>query len=224
MHAPQMPRPFVYDPPAEPFLSVVYHDDDILVLNKQSGLLTVAGKTEDLSDCLESRAQREFPGAKIVHRLDKDTSGVIILGRNAKAHAALGLQFEKRKTRKEYIARVWGQPSAKSGRIDKPIATDWLKRPKQCIDYENGRSAVTDWEILEVEPTATRMVLRPLTGRSHQLRVHMLDLGHVILGDNLYAHRPALEAAQTLQLHAHKLWLTHPTTGEACMFSAECPF
>lgn len=219
-----MPRPFNYDPPTNPPLSVIYHDSDILVLDKQSGLLTVAGKTADLADCLEIRAQNQFPGARIVHRLDKDTSGVIILGLTAKAHANLGLQFEKRQTRKTYIARIWGHTEADSGRIDKPIITDWPNRPKQKIDFDRGRNAITDWEVLAREPDATRLLLKPLTGRTHQLRVHMLDLGHPILGDNLYAPQEALQAAPTLQLHAQSLSLTHPTNGKARTFESPCPF
>jgi tRNA pseudouridine32 synthase/23S rRNA pseudouridine746 synthase len=220
----QSPRPFVYDPPTDPALSVVFQDDDILVLNKPSGLLTVAGKPAELADSLEARAQTAFPNARIVHRLDKDTSGILILGLNAKAHAALGLQFERRQTTKEYIARVWGHVSQDTGRIDKPIATDWFQRPKQCIDYDRGRSAITDWAVIERDELATRVSLKPLTGRSHQLRVHMLHLGHPILGDNLYAHEDALNAASALQLHAQKLWISHPVSGDRLEFSTICPF
>ena len=219
-----MPRPFHYAPPTDPFLSIVHCDDDVLVLDKPCGLLTVAGKSAELSDCLELRARQQFPGALIVHRLDKDTSGVLVLGRNPAAHANLGLQFEKRQTQKIYIARVWGHLKADRGRVDAPIATDWPNRPKQHVDHENGRSAVTDWEVIAREPGATLVRLIPLTGRSHQLRVHLLHLGHPILGDNLYAHDEALEAAPRLQLHAHSLAFTHPVTELPCSFSVSCPF
>lgn len=217
-------RPFEYRPPTDPFLSIIHSDEHILVLDKPSGLLTVAGKQPDLADCLEARAQQQFPGARIVHRLDKDTSGVIILGLTASAHAHLGLQFEKRKTRKTYIARVWGEIPEEAGRINKPIMTDWPNRPKQHIDYERGREAITDWRVLAREPGITRIELKPVTGRSHQLRVHMLDLGYPILGDNLYAPAEALAAAPCLQLHAHTLFVTHPETGVACQFESPCSF
>lgn len=217
-------RPFVYAPSKTPSLCIIYQDDDLLVLDKQSGLLTVAGKTEDLADCLEVRAQAEFPGARMVHRLDKDTSGVIVIGLNAPVHAALGKQFEKRQTKKEYIARVWGHIEEDSGRIDKPLATDWFQRPKQRVDYEKGKNAVTDWEVVQREEIATRVLLKPITGRSHQLRVHMFDMGHVILGDNLYANDEIFAAANRLQLHAERLWITHPVTGEEMVFHAPCPF
>lgn len=219
-----MPRPFTYTPPTDPFLSVVHHDEDILVLNKPCGLLTVPGKSAELSDCLEQRARQQFPGALIVHRLDKDTSGIIVLGLNPAAHANLGLQFEKRQTQKTYIARVWGEMETDIGQVDAPIATDWPNRPKQHIDPINGRSAVTNWEILEREPNATRVNLSPKTGRSHQLRVHMLHLGHPILGDNLYAHDDALSAAPRLQLHAHSLTFAHPVTKLPCSYLVDCPF
>lgn len=221
---PAQPRPFTYDPPQTPWLDVIYHDADILVLNKQAGLLTVAGKTNDLADCLEARAAAQFEGARIVHRLDKDTSGVIVLGLTAAAHANLGLQFENRQTRKTYIARIWGHPEAQSGKIDEPIMTDWPNRPKQQIDYERGRNAITHWQVLEREVTATRVELTPETGRTHQLRVHMLHLGHPILGDNLYASDEILNAATTLQLHAQNLSFIHPSTSDTMNVEAPCPF
>jgi len=218
------PRPFIYNPPAKPFLSVVFYDDDILVLNKASGLLSVAGNRPELADCLEGRAKEKFPSAKIIHRLDKDTSGLIVLGLNAISHAHIGLQFEKRQTKKEYIARVWGRVSQQEGQIDEPIITDWPNRPKQMIDYERGRSAITNWKILQYEGEYTRLLLRPVTGRSHQLRLHLLHIGHPILGDNLYAHDEALVVASRLQLHAGFLSFIHPKTGKKCEFELDCPF
>ncbi len=219
-----MPRPFVYAPPEDPYLSVIYSDAFILALDKPSGLLTVAGKDPAHADCLESRARSEFPGARIVHRLDKDTSGVIVLGLTAAAHAHLGLQFEKRHTKKSYIARVSGHVAEQAGCIDKPITTDWPNRPRQHIDHERGRRAVTDWEVLGHEHGSTRVRLTPHTGRSHQLRVHMLDLGHPILGDNIYAPDAVLAAAPCLQLHAESLAIRHPNGGTPMTFTAPCPF
>jgi len=217
------PRPFIYQPPLDP-LNIIYKDDDILIIDKPSGLLTVAGNKEYLKDCLESRIKTQFPDALIVHRLDKDTSGVIILALNKKAHANIGLQFEKRQINKIYIANVWGELSAKTGQVDEPIITDWPNRPKQMIDYERGRNAITNWQVLQVEAGFTRVKLSPLTGRSHQLRLHLQHLGHPILGDNLYAHDEALAMASRLQLHALSLGFTHPVTEKRCLFEMKCPF
>lgn len=219
-----MPRPFTYNPPATPALSVIHADESILVLDKPAGLLTVAGKDPALADCLESRAQDVYPEARIVHRLDKDTSGVIVLGLSAKAHAHLGLQFEKRQTSKVYIARVAGHLRPDSGTVDQPITTDWPNRPMQHVDTENGRPAVTHWTVEDHEDGATRVRLVPTTGRSHQLRVHMHFLGHPILGDNLYADDDVLNAATRLQLHAASLGFRHPEIGAQCTFEAPCPF
>lgn len=208
----------------EPHLTVLHRDADILVLDKQSGLLCVAGKPAGHGDCLERRARDAYPDARIVHRLDRDTSGVIVMAMNPKAHRHLGLQFERRKIRKTYVARVWGHLAGESGRVDLPIACDWPNRPKQMVDMEAGRPAQTEWEILAREETATRLRLSPLTGRSHQLRVHMLSLGHPILGDNFYATGEAFAAADRLQLHAETLTLHHPADGTVRTFSVPCPF
>ena len=218
-----------YAPPRDPWLSVLYADDDILVLAKPSGLLSVPGKSEDLVDCLERRATERFPMATMVHRLDRDTSGVQVLANNRKAHRHLGLQFERRKVRKAYEARVWGHVMADEGRIDLPLICDWPNRPKQMIDHDRGKPAQTDWRVLERGKTpggdaVTRLALYPLTGRSHQLRVHLLSLGHPILGDRLYAQGPALSAADRLQLHAGSLTLHHPADGRICTFEDPCPF
>lgn len=218
------PTPFLYKPPMEPYLSVLHRDDDILVLAKPSGLLSVPGKPAEHADCLESRAQQAYPEAMTIHRLDKDTSGVVVMGMNRKAHADISMQFEKRKTAKSYIARVWGHVSGDKGHIDLPIACDWPNRPKQMIDHENGRPAQTDWEVAQREIAATRLRLYPATGRSHQLRVHMLSLGHPILGDNFYAHPEAYKAADRLQLHAETLSFQHPGNGQRCVFTDPCPF
>ncbi|MDD7911034.1 RluA family pseudouridine synthase [Pseudovibrio exalbescens] len=216
--------PFIYNPPTEPFLDVLHQDDDILVLNKPSGLLSVPGKADHLKDCLERRAQGKFGDARIVHRLDMDTSGVIVMAMNAQAHRHLGLQFERRKTRKTYIARIWGQPEKNEGLVDLPLRCDWPNRPRQMVDHELGRSAQTKWEVLAREEACALVRLSPITGRSHQLRVHMLSLGHPILGDRFYAGAEALAASNRLCLHAHKLGLHHPANGEFLWFEAPVPF
>lgn len=215
---------FVYEPPTDPFLSVIHVDDDILVLNKPSGLLTVPGKAAEHSDCLEARAQEEFPSARIVHRLDMDTSGVVIMAMHADAHRHLGLQFERRHTSKTYVADVFGAIESEQGEIDLPLRCDWPNRPKQMVDHEQGRKALTKWRVIDRTETSTRVELTPITGRSHQLRVHMLELGHPILGDRFYASGDALEASERLQLHALSLTIHHPTGGECVTFEAPLPF
>lgn len=205
-------------------MPVLFADEHILVLDKPSGLLTVPGKPAEHADCLERRAREEFPQARIIHRLDMDTSGVIVLALTAHAHRHIGLQFEKRQTRKEYEALVWGETADETGRIDQPIITDWPNRPRQMIDHERGRSAVTDWRALTRDNGITRIYLKPLTGRSHQLRVHMDYLGHPILGDNLYAHDPAFQARERLCLHAKELGFRHPDGGDEMSFSSPVPF
>ena len=152
---------FVYEPPTEPWLRILHQDDDLLVLSKPSGLLSVPGKLAEHSDSLESRVLLEFPEAKTVHRLDRGTSGVLIMALNPKAHRHLGLQFERRKTNKIYIARVAGTVKGDRGTIDLPLLTDWQNRPKQMVDRMLGREAITHWQVTEREQAATRMELRP---------------------------------------------------------------
>lgn len=217
------PRPFRYAPPDTP-LHVVHRDDHILILSKPSGLLTVPGKPAAHADCLERRAREHFPTATIVHRLDMDTSGVLVMALTPEVHRHLGLQFERRKTEKSYTARVWGKISAPCGQVSAPLICDWPNRPKQMVDVERGRAAETNWEVIAYEDGVTRVRLRPVTGRSHQLRVHMLTLSHPILGDNLYAHRDAHVAADRLQLHSTSLTLHHPKDGARMTFTDPCPF
>jgi tRNA pseudouridine32 synthase/23S rRNA pseudouridine746 synthase len=214
----------VYAPPKRGALPVVYVDEHILVLDKPAGLLTVAGKSPDLSDCLEARAVDDYPSATIIHRLDKDTSGIIVLALTADAHAHIGRQFEKRQTQKRYIAKVWGCLATESGQVDQPLASDWPNRPKQHVDTVLGRQAITDWAVTEVGETSTRVALSPQTGRTHQLRVHMSFLGHPILGDNLYAPADALAASDRLCLHAELLKFRHPNGGANTCFVSEAPF
>jgi len=215
---------FDYAPPLDPFLPVVHADDDLIVIDKPSGLLSVPGKDPRLSDCVASRAVVLFPDALIVHRLDKDTSGLMVLGRNKHTQGRLGFQFEHRQVQKTYQARVTGDIEGETGLIDLPIATDPERRPRQKIDHERGRAAQTRWQVLAREGTATRLRLFPLTGRSHQLRLHLLALGHPILGDAFYAEGDVLAAANRLQLHAEMLAFTHPRDGRACRFESPCPF
>lgn len=219
-----MPTLLDYFPALDPYLNVLHVDDDILVVDKQSGLLSVPGKDPSLWDCIEYRARQTWPTAGMCHRLDKDTSGVLVLALNKRAHGNIGSQFEHRKTTKSYVARVSGIIEADSGLVDLPLATDWENKPRQRVDHEHGRHARTEWSVIEREANATRVRLHPLTGRTHQLRVHMKAIGHVILGDAFYADAETFAAADRLQLHAAELGLTHPTTGEFMTFVAPDPF
>lgn len=213
-----------YKPPQSPQLQVVYRDNMIVVLNKPSGLLTVPGKQPQHKDSLASRAQRVWPNVGVVHRLDMATSGLLVWALDKSVHGKLAQQFEKRKTKKQYIARVFGNLDAEQGLIDLPLICDWPNRPKQKVDWLTGKSSQTYWQVLEREASATRVKLFPITGRSHQLRVHMLALGHPILGDRLYAHDEARSSATRLQLHAEKLSFYHPVTEQWLEFAAPCPF
>lgn len=213
-----------YNPPMTPYLSIVYQDDDLLIVNKPSGLLTVPGKDPKHADCLIARINRVFPTAKIVHRLDMATSGIICLAMHKEAHRNLSIQFQDRKTAKRYIARVFGKLEQETGTVDLPLICDWPNRPKQMVDHDNGKPSLTHFKVLKYEGNATRVELTPITGRSHQLRVHMLSLGHPILGDKLYAHPEAFAMAPRLQLHAEMLTLAHPASGETLIFEAAPEF
>ncbi|UTW55121.1 bifunctional tRNA pseudouridine(32) synthase/23S rRNA pseudouridine(746) synthase RluA [Kordiimonas sp. SCSIO 12610] len=215
---------FDYNPPTDPLLQIVYQDDDIIVLNKQSGLLSVPGKHDDHKDCLESRVQAEFVGASTIHRLDMDTSGLLVMAMHKDAHRYIGYQFEHRLTSKTYIARVYGNVKEDRGSIDLPLICDWPNRPKQKVDHDNGRSALTHYEVIDRGGNETRVKLTPVTGRSHQLRVHMLELGHPILGDRFYADGEALEMAPRLMLHAEAITIRHPSTKQMMTFNAGTPF
>ena len=211
-----------YDPPKDP-LEFLYDDHEILIVNKPSGLLSVPGRGEHLSDCLLSRVQAVFPTALLVHRLDRDTSGVMVFALTPHAQRHLGLQFEKRQIKKTYVARVWGVVEDDSGTIKLPLIVDWPNRPRQKVDYEAGREAITDFKVLKRAKTETRVRLMPKTGRSHQLRVHMLELGHPILGDPFYATGAALNFPR-LMLHAEEIRLRHPDGGEGMQFRVKAVF
>lgn len=211
-----------YAPPTDP-LVILHEDAEVLLVDKPSGLLSVPGKGEHLSDCLLSRVQEAFPTALLVHRLDRDTSGVMIFALSPHAQRHLGLQFEKRQTRKTYIARVWGHVLDDRGEVDLPLAVDWPNRPRQQVDYENGRPAQTEWRVLKRSDTETRLRLMPKTGRSHQLRVHCLALGHPILGDPFYATGPARDY-ERLMLHSEELRFRHPDGGRGMRIRAKAPF
>ena len=213
---------FAYDPPAgDP---VILHEDArLIVVDKPSGLLSVPGKLEGRDDCLMARLEVFRPGALLVHRLDCDTSGVMIFARDKQAQGYLGQEFEKRRARKSYVARVAGVMAEDRGRVDLPLCADWDYRPRQKVDFDRGRPAVTEWEVIARGDGETRVRMHPLTGRSHQLRVHMLSLGHPILGDPIYAEGAARDYPR-LMLHAERLGLHHPDGGGWVEFAAVCPF
>lgn len=211
-----------YAPPTDP-LDVLHDDHEIIVVNKPVGLLSVPGKGEHLADCMLARVQDAYPQALLVHRLDRDTSGVMIFALTPHAQRHLGLQFEKRQTKKSYVARVWGRLEPKTGEVDLPLIVDWPNRPLQKVCHETGRAAFTEWRVQRYGTDETRVRLSPMTGRSHQLRVHMLALGHPILGDPLYATGAAADFFR-LMLHSEELRLRHPDGGAGMKFRAKAPF
>lgn len=217
---------FQYAPPTQPQYTLIYADEDILVVDKPAGLLSVPGRALEHKDCLISRVQDAYPTARIVHRLDMATSGLIVLPLHKEAHKALQHQFERRLIEKTYRAIVSGHIRDDRGMIDEPLITDWPRRPKQKICYVRGKSALTHYEVVsrtyQSAQPITCVRLYPRTGRTHQLRVHMMALGHPIIGDHLYAGSAAYEAKRLL-LQAAYLGLTHPISGKAINFTLDTP-
>ncbi|RBI85678.1 RNA pseudouridine synthase [Rhodosalinus halophilus] len=211
-----------YTPPQDP-LAILHADHEIVVVDKPAGLLSVPGRGEHLADCLLARVQAAFPEALLVHRLDRDTSGVMVFALTRPAQRNLGLQFERRRVRKSYVARVRGDLAETTGEVDLPLIVDWPNRPKQKVCHETGKPALTRWRVQRRSEGETRVKLMPLTGRSHQLRVHMAEIGHPILGDPFYAEGPA-RAHPRLMLHSEELRLHHPDGGAGATFRAPAPF
>lgn len=221
-----MTPPPPYLPPAHEGTRFVYADDALLVVDKPSGLLSVPGRGEGKDDSLASRVQADYPDALIVHRLDMDTSGLLVLARGAESHRHLSRLFRERQVNKRYQAVAAGQVATPSGHIDLPLVADWPNRPRQKVDVGLGKPSRTEYRVLAYDPAghATRVELTPVTGRSHQLRVHLLALGHPILGDPLYGSEASRGAAPRLLLHACRLAFPHPFTGEALAFESPPPF
>ena len=211
-----------YNPPNDP-LEFLHDDHEVVLVNKPAGLLSVPGKGEHLADCLMARVKAVFPTALLVHRLDRDTSGVMIFALTPHAQRHLGLQFEKRMTKKTYVARVAGEMTNKTGTVDLPIIVDWENRPRQKICHDTGRQAITDYRVIRARDGESRVRLMPKTGRSHQLRVHMLALGHPILGDPFYATGDA-QAHPRLMLHSETFQFRHPDGGKGTKVSVKPPF
>ncbi|WP_044410693.1 RluA family pseudouridine synthase [Thiomicrospira microaerophila] len=193
---------------------IVYEDRDIIILNKPSGLLSVPGKSEQHKHCVLSYIHLTHPDALIVHRLDMDTSGLLLLARNKASHRNLSIQFQDRQVHKMYFACCAGQIEEPEGEIQLPMRCDWERRPRQIIDFTHGRHAQTRWQLIKQHTDHFSVALYPITGRSHQLRLHMKSLGHPILGDNFYSDRKSFTMADRLMLHAQKLTFQHPTTHE----------
>jgi len=203
---------------------VLHRDDRIVVVDKPTGLLSVPGIGPEKADCVVARLQVEDPVVRIVHRLDRDTSGVMVLARDAEAHRALSIQFQDRIVAKRYEAVVGGRVAEPEGLIDLPIRKDLDDPPRQRIDLVHGRPSQTRWRVIEVERDRTRLELIPETGRSHQLRLHLRTIGHPILGDDLYAPPHLRERADRLLLHATTLTIVHPSTSTPMTFESPCPF
>jgi len=206
-------------------VQILHEDAAVLVVNKPTLLLSVPGRADDNKDCLITRLQENgYPDALIVHRLDWETSGIILLAREADSHRELSRQFHDRETEKAYTALCWGQPDRDSGSIDLPLRYDPPTKPRHVVDHKLGKRALTFWRVLERHADHCRVELTPVTGRSHQLRVHMLSIGHPLLGDRLYANPEALAAHERLCLHASMLAFTHPVSGERLCFTCPAPF
>lgn len=213
-------------------VALIHADESLLVLDKPAGLLSVPGRGENHQDCLSTRAQKVFPQAQIVHRLDMATSGLMLMALGAQAQRALSMAFARREVRKRYIAVVHGLlPSADNasgwGEIDLPLIPDWPNRPRSKVDVESGKPSLTRWRVLAYETLnespVTRVELEPVTGRSHQLRIHLLALGYPIVGDTLYAPQ-APSSTPRMLLHACTLELTHPISHQPLVFSSPPPF
>lgn len=210
-----------YSPPTDPYLTLVHQDDALVVVNKPAGLLSVPGKDPAHRDSVSARVTRVFPEARIVHRLDMATSGLIVFALGKQAQAHLQRQFERRQVRKYYRARVAGELPARKGSIELAMRCDWPNRPRQMLDLITGRHAQTRYQVVNYTAGVTEVLLFPVTGRSHQLRVHMQALGTPILGDKFYADAAAYAAAPRLLLHAEEIGFLHPQTEQPINF--HCP-
>ncbi|MBN8504061.1 MAG: RNA pseudouridine synthase [Burkholderiales bacterium] len=196
-------------------IPLLHVDERLIAIDKPAGLLSVPGRGEDKQDCAWSRVRTQFPEALVVHRLDQATSGLLLFARTLEAQRELGSAFERRQVSKRYQALVWGELTEAEGLIDLPLAADWPNRPRQRVCFDGGRPSQTRWRRGTMGDGQTRLLLEPLTGRSHQLRVHLLAIGHPIVGDTLYdpdRHAPRL------MLHAQDLVLPGLTLNSPCPF------
>lgn len=207
-----------------PGFELLFIDDTLLVVNKPAGMLSVPGRGANLQDCMATRVQAEISDALVVHRLDMATSGLLLFARGKAAQRRLSHAFAQREVEKRYVAVVAGSVADDAGQIDLPLITDWPNRPLQKVDFDEGKASVTRYRVVERVGGDSRVELEPLTGRSHQLRVHMLAIGHPILGDALYAPSEVLGRAARLMLHAAMLSFVHPVSGAVLCVESEVPF
>ena len=203
---------------------VLHADDHCVVVDKPAGLPAVPGRPQALHDCAWSRVQALYADARVVHRLDMATSGLLLFARGEAAQRALSRAFEERRVHKRYVAVVEGEMSATEGEIDLPIGAHWPDRPRRHVARQGGQAALTRYRVFSVGGGHTRVELEPVTGRTHQLRVHLAAIGHPILGDALYAPPLTQAAAPRLMLHARLLAFPHPGTGETCELRSEPAF
>lgn len=216
---------FTYAPDLSP-IELLYQDDELIIVNKASNLLTTPGRGEDKQDCLYSRVLKSFPNARVVHRLDMATSGIVIFALHHQAQVEMGRLFEQRNINKHYIAVVSGKLAQAKGKIDLPLICDWENRPIQKVCHQNGKSAQTVYDLIEYDDQhhRSRVLLAPLTGRSHQLRVHMKALGHPIIGDAFYHPDYKNTHQERLLLHASLIEFTHPFSLKPIKISSAPPF
>lgn len=206
-------------------IDLLHIDEALVVVRKPAGLLSVPGRGPERADCVSARVQRQLPDALIVHRLDMATSGLLLMARGAEAQRKLSAAFAERRVAKRYTAVVAGRIEADSGEVDLPLICDWPNRPRQIVDLAQGKPALTRWQVVSRhEALTTRVSLEPVTGRSHQLRVHLQSIGHPIVGDELYAPVPWQQASSRLLLHACHLRLEHPVSGQWQTFSDPATF
>lgn len=219
-----MKAPLDYRPPETDPLPVIYADEALMVVVKPAGLLSVPGRLEQHKDCLVSRLQAKYPDVLTVHRLDMDTSGLMVFARGAVMHRALSMAFERKTVTKAYEALVWGEMAEAEGVVDLPLIRDWPNRPKQMVDHKQGKPSRTEWRVVERLDGITRVALTPVTGRTHQLRVHMAETGYGILGDCWYGTSDSMSARERLCLHACELGFENPLTGVAMRFESQAGF
>ena len=204
-------------------MNVLLADAALVAVNKPAGMLSVPGRGDDKQDCAATRVQAQFPDALIVHRLDMATSGILLFARGLEVQRRLGIAFAQREVHKRYVAVVHGCIDGEQGEIDLPLSADWPQRPRQKVDHEQGKPSLTRWRQLahDTAGDTSRLSLEPVTGRSHQLRVHLLAIGHPIVGDRLYGRD---DGTERLMLHACTLQFTHPVDGRAIELHCEPPF
>jgi tRNA pseudouridine32 synthase/23S rRNA pseudouridine746 synthase len=205
-------------------LDILHADDALVVIDKPAGMLAVPGRGDDKRDSASLHVRARFADALVVHRIDMATSGLMVFGRGAAAQRALSMAFERRDVDKRYVAVVAGSMAHERGEVDLPITVDWPNRPRQQVDFAGGKPSLTRWNVLGRAAGRTRVELEPVTGRSHQLRVHLLAIGHPIVGDPLYAPPDVQAGAPRLLLHACRLTLPHPAHGQRICFDSPVPF